>query len=59
MALLLIKIIPNEANARITWDMELRSRIAGKTTRKTQTLSADFVRENNTFKISSVRNKVP
>ncbi len=52
-----LNIRPDTATARITWDMELRSKKTGKTIRKTQTLSSDFVREGNTFKISAVRNE--
>jgi len=37
--------------------MELRSGKTGRIVRKTQTLSADFVREDKKFKISAVRNK--
>jgi hypothetical protein len=52
-----LNIRPDTATARITWDMELRSKKTGKTIRKTQTLSSDFIREGNTFKISAVRNE--
>ena len=52
-----LNIQPETANALITWDMKLRSKKTGKIIRKTQTLSAEFIRENKTFKISAVRNK--
>lgn len=52
-----LNIRPETVSARITWDMKLRSRETGKVISKIQTLSADFVRENKTFKISAVRQK--
>ena len=52
-----INIQQDTANAQITWNMELRSRKTGKLIPSSQILSADFIRENRTFKISSVRKK--
>jgi len=52
-----LRIQPQTASAQITWDMKLRLRKTGQIIRKIQTLSADFVRENKTFKISAVRRK--
>jgi hypothetical protein len=50
-----MNISPAEAHALITWDMELRARKTGEIVRRSATLFADFIREDNTLKISSIR----
>lgn len=52
-----IHIQQETANAMITWSMKLRSKKTGEIINSVQTLSADFVREDKTFKISAVRKK--
>jgi hypothetical protein len=42
-------------SAVITWEIELRSMDTGSVIRSSQTLSADFIKEDGKFKISAVR----
>jgi hypothetical protein len=48
---------PAAASALITWDIELRAKKTGKIIRSSEPLSADFIREDNTLKISAIRKK--
>ena len=49
--------LPAAASAQITWDIELRAKKTGKNIRSSEPLSADFIREDKTLKISAIRKK--
>ena len=49
---------PAAADALITWDIVLRARKTGKIIRHSEPLFAEFIREGNTWKISSIRKNV-
>ena len=46
---------PASAHALITWDIVLRARKTGTVLRRSEPLFADFIREDNTLKILSIR----
>ncbi|MDH4231310.1 MAG: hypothetical protein OEW04_04680 [Nitrospirota bacterium] len=50
-----MNIQPSAASAQITWVIELRERKTGKILRSSELLSADFIREEKTLKISAIR----
>ncbi|MDP2157167.1 MAG: hypothetical protein Q8K68_05610 [Nitrospirota bacterium] len=50
-----IQMLPERITATISWKMELRSTASGKMTRTTLKLISEFVVEDDTLKIASVR----
>ncbi len=54
-----IQMLPEKITAMISWEMELRSKESGKTTRTAQKLLSEFVVEDHTLKIASVRKAGP
>jgi hypothetical protein len=54
-----MNISASAAHALITWAIELRERKTGKIMKRSEQLSADFIRENNELKISAIRKNAP
>ena len=52
-----MNVRPAAASALITWDIELRAKKTGEVIRSSEPLSADFIREDKTLKISAIRKK--